>query len=73
MVPIDPPEEIDPPTIWPPLRPEFPELGGKTLALAMIFVSKHVAKLHWIVVDNDDAKEKWEKIKEALANRPQPK
>lgn len=58
MVPIDP--EIDPPEIWPPPRPpiELPDLSGKTLALARIFVSRHVNYLAWVVIDHEEAKEK---------------
>jgi hypothetical protein len=61
MVPVDP----DPgaPEIWPPLRPEFPDLSGKTLALALVFVSRHVANWHWVVIDHAEAKKKWEAIK----------
>jgi hypothetical protein len=64
MVPIDP--DPDMPEIWPPVRPEFPDLSGKTLALALIFVSRHVAKWHWVVIDHEEAKKKWNAIKGKL-------
>lgn len=85
MVPIPPGEEVDPPEgIWPPVKPEFPDFEGKTLALAYVFVSRHVSKLCWIVIDHEEAKEKmkeaWEKVKDHLPQhpsqrppRPQPK
>lgn len=65
MVPIDP-SEPDGPEIWPPVRPEFPDMSGKTLALALVFVSRHIAKWHWVVIDHEDAKKKWQAIKDKL-------
>lgn len=64
IVPIPPDPEVEPPEIWPPVRPEFPDLSGKSLALALIYVSRHVAKLHWVVIDHEEAKEGFEKIME---------
>lgn len=68
MVPIPP--EVDPPGIWPPVKPELPDLSGKTLALALVYVSRHVSKLCWVVIDHEEAEEKikeaWEKIKGKL-------
>ena len=76
MVPIPPDPEIDPPGIWPPVRPDLPDFEGKTLALAYVFVSRHVSKLVWIVIDNEEVKEKFkdavEKIKGKLPAKPQP-
>lgn len=60
IVPIPP--EVDPPSIWPPVRPDLPDFEGKTLALALIFVSRTVAKLHWVVIDNEEAKEKFKEM-----------
>jgi hypothetical protein len=66
MVPVDP--EVDPPVIWPPgpMPPTMPDFSNKTLALARIFVSRHVNFLAWVVIDHDDAKAKWEMIKDKL-------
>lgn len=66
MVPIPPGEEVDPPGIWPPVRPEFPDLSGKSLALAMIYVSRHVRKLAWVVIDHEEAKAKFQALKDKL-------
>lgn len=60
IVPLPP--EVDPPAIWPPIRPELPDFEGKTLALALVFVSRTVAKLHWVVIDNEEAKEKFKEM-----------
>lgn len=59
MVPIDP-EITDPPEIWPPVRGpiELPDFSGKTLALARIYVSRHVNYLAWVVIDHEEAKAK---------------
>lgn len=64
MVPLPP--EVDPPGIWPPVRPELPDLSGKTLALAYVFVSRHVSKLCWVVIDHEEVKEKLQAIKDKL-------
>jgi hypothetical protein len=64
MVPVEPDPEA--PEIWPPVRPEFPDLSGKSLALELVFVSRHVARWHWIVIDHADAKAKWQAIKGKL-------
>lgn len=68
MVPLPP--EVDPPGIWPPVRPELPDLSGKSLALAYVFVSRHVSKLCWVVIDHEEAKAKFkeaaDKIKDKL-------
>jgi hypothetical protein len=58
-----PDEEIG---IWPPVRNEWPDLSDKTLALALIFVSRHVAKWHWVVIDHSAAKEAFKKIKDKI-------
>lgn len=71
MVPIPPgtDEEVG---IWPPLPspPTLPDLSGKTLALALIYVSRHVRVLRWVVIDHEEAKEKLqaaiEKVKDKL-------
>lgn len=68
IVPL-PDEEIDPPGIWPPIRPDFPDLSGKSLALALIYVSRHVAKWHWVVIDHEEAKEKFDKAKQAIKDK----
>ena len=65
MVPIGP-GEPDGPDVWPPPRPEFPDMSGKTLALALIFVSRHVAKWHWVVIDHEEVKRKWQAIKDKM-------
>jgi hypothetical protein len=71
MVPI--PEGPEPPVgIWPPIRPELPDYSGKSLALALVFVSRRVAKWAWVVVDHDEAKEAFKKLKDKLpAGRPE--
>lgn len=71
MVPLPPDPEVDPPDIWPPPRPpiELPDLSGKTLALARIFVSRHVNYLAWVVIDHEEAKAKVEKAIEAVKAR----
>ena len=59
MVPIPPgtDEEVG---IWPPLPspPTLPDLSGKTLALALIYISRQVAELRWVVIDHEEAKAK---------------
>ena len=64
MVPVDPP--IDPPPIWPPVMPELPDLSGKTLVLACFFVSRHVKKYRWVVIDHAEVKAKVEAAKQWL-------
>lgn len=68
MVPVEPDPEV--PEIWPPIKPEFPDLSDKTLALALVYVSRHVAKWHWVIIDHNEAKEKakaaYDKIKSKL-------
>jgi hypothetical protein len=73
MVPVPEEPEIGgglPPGIWPPPRPEFPDLSGKTLALARVYVSRHVNYLAWVVIDHAQAKTAWDalvqRIKEKL-------
>lgn len=56
----------DEPEIWPPVRPEFPDLSGKSLALALVYVSRHVAKLHWVIIDHEEAKKAWQALKDRL-------
>ena len=60
MVPIPP--EVDPPEIWPPIRPEFPDFSGKTLTLALVFISRRIARLHWVVIDHEEAKARFKEI-----------
>jgi hypothetical protein len=65
MVPL--PEGPDEPTgIWPPIKPELPDLSGKSLALAYVFVSRRVSKLAWVVIDHEEAKEAFQKLKDRL-------
>ena len=54
--------------VWPPLPqpPSFPDLSGKSLALACIYISRHVSVLRWIVIDHDEAKEKFQNIKDKM-------
>lgn len=62
-VPIDPEEGVDPPAIWPPLPmpPTLPDLSGKTLCLAVFYISRHVSVTRWVVIDHAEAKSKLEK------------
>lgn len=62
-VPIPPDPEIDPPDIWPPLPkpPSLPDMSGKTLCLAVFYVSRHVSFTRWVVIDHDEAKGKIER------------
>ena len=67
IVPIDPDVDTDElPEIWPPPThpPQLPDLSGKTLALACIYVSGHGGYYAWVVIDHEEAKEK---AKKALA------
>lgn len=68
MVPLPP--EVDPPTVWPPVRPELPDISGKSLALAVIYLSRHVSVVRWVVIDHEEAKEAFEqaigKVKDKL-------
>jgi len=65
MVPI-PPGAGGEEGIWPPVRPELPDFSGKSLALAYVFVSRHVSKLVWVVIDHEAAKEAFQKVKDKL-------
>lgn len=71
MVPI-PPGEEPPVGIWPPLPspPTLPDMSGKSLALALIYVSRHAPVLRWVVIDHEEAKERFDqavqKIKDKL-------
>lgn len=69
MVPVPPGDGDEEVGIWPPVKPELPDLSGKTLALALIYVSRHVARWHWIVIDNEAAKERF---KELVGKLPKP-
>lgn len=70
MVPVEPEDDIDPPDIWPPIeRPSLPDLSGKTLALARIYVSRHVNFLTWVVIDHEEAKTKWQAIKAKIKDK----
>jgi hypothetical protein len=83
MVPIpDDPGSPDtgfpPGVIWPPVRPELPDLSGKTLALVRVYVSRHVNYLAWTVIDHAKAKEAFDKLKDRLpaggvGGRPPPR
>ena len=68
MVPVDP-EVTDPPEIWPPVANEWPDLSGKTLALARIYVSRHVNYLRWIVIDHEELKNKVKKAIDAVKDK----
>jgi hypothetical protein len=72
IVPLPP--DIDPPVgIWPPVRPEFPDLSDKSLALALIFVSRHKPVWAWVVIDHEEGKaaikEAFDKAKQAIKDR----
>ena len=45
--------EFPPGVIWPPPRPELPDLSGKSLVLVRVYVSRHVNYLAWQVVDHE--------------------
>lgn len=64
MVPVEPDPDV--PEIWPPIRPDFPDLSGKTLALALVYVSRRVARWHWVIIDHQEVKDKIKKIKDKL-------
>lgn len=69
-LPDDP--DIDPPTVWPPVRPDFPELpdmSGKSLVLALLYVSRHEPVWAWVVIDHEEAKEKIKTLVEKWKNR----
>jgi hypothetical protein len=70
MVPVDP-EGTDPPEIWPPPRQpiELPDMSGKSLALARIFVSRHVNFLAWVLIDHEEAKAKAQKALDAIKGK----
>lgn len=72
MVPIAP-GEPDGPDIWPPPRPEFPDMSGKSLVLALLYVSRHEPKYAWVVVDHEEVKKKWQAVKDKIASIPRPK
>lgn len=68
------PPEVDPPVgIWPPVRPEFPDLSDKSLALALIFVSRHKPVWAWVVIDHEEGKaalkEAFDKAKQKLKDK----
>lgn len=72
MVPIPDPEpgEPAPPiAVWPPVIPPMPDVSGKTLALAAIYVSRHVARWHWVVIDHAAAKEAVRRAIDAAKDR----
>jgi hypothetical protein len=48
--------EFPPGVIWPPPRPDLPDLSGKSLVLVRVYVSRHVNYLAWQVVDHAAAK-----------------
>lgn len=54
--------------IWPPIPtpPTLPDLSGKSLALAVIYLSRHVSVVRWVVIDHEEAKEKFEALKGRL-------
>lgn len=73
-VPVEPdpdgPETLPP--VWPPILPEFPglpDLSGKTLVLARLYVSRHVNYLRWVVIDHDEARSKLQRLKEWIKGR----
>jgi hypothetical protein len=70
-VPIPEHPEVDPPDIWPPMPglPDLPDLSGKTLVLARIYVSRHVNYLRWVVIDHAEAKSKLERAIQWLKDR----
>jgi hypothetical protein len=70
-VPVPENPEVDPPEIWPPLPspPGLPDLSGKTLVLARIYVSRHVNFLRWVVIDHAEAKGKIERALEYLRSK----
>ena len=74
-IPLPPDPEIDElPEIWPPLPggpgfPGIPDLGGKTLALVTIHVSRRVHFVRWMVIDHAEAKSKVQRAVEWLKSR----
>lgn len=76
-IPVDPaPEEPEiwppPGVVWPPLRPEFPglpDMTGKTLVLALLYVSRTAPRWGWVVIDHDAAKGFVQRVKEWLKAR----
>lgn len=64
MVPVEPDPEVDPPSIWPPLPapPTLPDFTGKTLCLAVFYISRHVKVVRWVIVDNEEAKTKFQQV-----------
>jgi hypothetical protein len=75
-VPVEPdtPDEIWPPpgVVWPPLRPELPgmpDMTGKTMVLALLYVSRHAPVWRWVVIDHDGAKSFVEKVKDWAKSR----
>jgi hypothetical protein len=79
MVPIEPnppseggtptpPIALPPGMVWPPVKPELPDLEGNYLALAFVYTSRTGGKLRWIVIDPDELPPK-----PSIPGRPQPK
>lgn len=62
MVPIPPGEGDGEEGVWPPIPspPTLPDLSGKSLALAVIYLSRHVKVVRWVVIDHEEAKEKFQ-------------
>lgn len=55
------PGEPEPPSIWPPLRPDrpgLPDMTGKTWVLGLLYVSRYAPVYRWVLIDHDEAKSK---------------
>lgn len=61
--------EFPPGVIWPPPRPELPDLSGKSLVLVRVYVSRHVNYLAWQVVDHEATKEAFKAKVDAIKGR----
>jgi hypothetical protein len=73
-IPLPPTDPTEPPVLppgvtWPPDLPELPDISGKTLCLARIYVSRHVNVLRWIVLDSEAAKAAFKAAAEKLKGR----
>lgn len=69
IVPLPPDPEIDPPPVWPPIIPPFPDVSDKTLALALVYISRRVAVWRWVVIDHTKAKEALKQALDAVKER----
>lgn len=69
-VPIPGGPEVEPPPVWPPINiPDLPDFSGKTLALALVYVSRRVAKWRWVLIDHEKTKDRIQKIKDHIKDK----